>query len=112
MGDVTEAAAAHRGDTRGHQHRSCRGSERRARSHDRHASGPGGQPGRAARTAGAAPDGVAPDGAAPDGTGMDGQGPDTVAVLLRRLRDAAAAHDGGLATTPGRSVPRQCAMPN
>lgn len=32
----------------------------------------------------------------------DGECPDAVAVLLRRLRDAAAAHDGELATVPSR----------
>lgn len=81
MGDATEAAAAR--------------SEQRDRSHDGDVPGPGRQPGRDARAPGAGPDRA---------------GRDTVTVLLRRLRDAAAAHDGELVTWPGRGVARpRCA---
>lgn len=77
MGDATEAAAAR--------------SEQRDRSHDGDVPGPGRQPGRDARAPVAGPDRAVPDRASPD----------TVTVLLRRLRDAAAAHDGELVTWPG-----------
>lgn len=81
MGDATEAAAAR--------------SEQRDRSHDGDVPGPGRQPGRDAHAPGAGPDRAGPDRA----------GRDTVTVLLRRLRDAAAAHDGELVTWPGRACP-------
>lgn len=88
MGDATEAAAAR--------------SERRDRSHDGGIPGPGRQPGRDAEAPGAGPDRAGPGRA----------GSDTVTVLLRRLRDAAAAHDGELVTWPGRGVARQWAVAN